>query len=417
MTELERADLAELLSPEFEILRTLGKGSVGTVYLAREVSLRRLVAIKVPHPEVARDAQVRARLVREARAAARIIHPGAATVYRTGELPDGAPYLVMEYAEGRTCDDVLASDGPFDLETGLAIAEQVANALAAAHAHGVVHRDVRPESVMWNAATRRAVLTDFGIAGILETGAESVTRITRVGQTLGKVEFSSPEQLRGEELSAATDVYSLGLLFYYLLSGKGPYEGRSMAEKIQAHLKGTPEPLADRVPGIAPEVAEVVARCLDKAASRRPRADRVAEVLERVRKGETPRARLSPHDASALPAALREFIAEIRRRRVGGVAIGYLVLSFLFLGGMEVVLPGLPLPEERTYSIVVALLAAGFPLALVISWIYDFTASGGIERTHQDLPVRSRGLQMALQAGAVILSLALSFTLARWILG
>lgn len=419
MTGREHEDLAERLGSEFEILRPLGRGSVGTVYLAREVSVRRLVAIKVPHPELARDAEVRARLVREARAAARIAHPGAATLYRTGELSDGVPYLVMQYVEGRTCDDALAADGSFDLETGLSIVEQVARALAAAHAQGVVHRDLRPENVMWNAQTGRAVLTDFGIAGILETGSEVVTQITRVGQTLGKVEFSSPEQLRQEKVTEATDVYSLGLLTYWLLAAEGPYEGTSNAEKIRAHLQEPPRPLRELVPAVPAPVAELVEQCLEKVAARRPRAERVARVLGAARTGEAVPAATArgPHaDAGALPAAIREFIAQVRRRRVGDVAIGYLIVAFVLLGGMEVLLPGLPLPEETTYRVVVAALAAGFPLALVVSWIYDITTRG-IERTATEGPVRSRGWQVALQAVAVVLSLALSAGLAYWILG
>lgn len=423
MTGREHEDLAERLGSEFEMIRALGRGSVGTVYLAREVSVRRLVAIKVPHPELASDPEVRARLVREARAAARIVHPGAATLYRTGQLPDGVPYLVMEYVEGRTCDDALAADGPFDLETGLSIVEQVARALAAAHAQGVVHRDVRPENVMWNAKTGRAVLTDFGIAGILETGSEIVTQITRVGQTLGKVEFSSPEQLRSEKVTEATDVYSLGLLAYWLLAGEGPFEGTSNAEKIRAQLEGRPRPLRELVPDVPVPAAEVVEQCLDKVGARRPRAERVARVVTGARTGETaaaaaaPAAARGPHaDAAALPSAIREFIGQVRRRRVGDVAVGYLVVAFLLLGGMEVLLPGLPLPEEATYRVVVAALAAGFPLALVVSWIYDFTTRG-IERTDPDTAVRSRGWHVALQAVAVVLSLALSAGLALWILG
>jgi serine/threonine-protein kinase len=416
--ESDAVDISRALSPEFEFLRTLGRGSMGTVHLAREQELRRLVAIKVPHAELARDPEVRQRFQREARAAARIVHPGAAAVYRTGHLADDTPYLVMEYVEGRTLDDAVAADGPFDLDTALSILEQVALALAAAHSHGVVHRDVRPGNVMWHAPTRRAVLTDFGIAGILGTGGEKVTRITRVGQTLGRVDFSSPEQLQGDPVTPAADVYSLGVLAYHLLTGEGPFGDATGAALVRAHVERAPSGLAGRVPGLDAGVAAKLERCLGKTPTRRPRAEQVALALAeaRVVGSGVSRPRAGEVDPAALPAALRDFLREVRRRRVGGVAVGYLVLAFLFLQGMEVLLPGLPLPEERTYSLVVAALAAGFPLALVISWLYDFTA-GGIERTRGAEGMRARGVQLLLQAIAIVLSLALSIGLARWILG
>ncbi|HSG48168.1 MAG TPA: serine/threonine-protein kinase, partial [Longimicrobiales bacterium] len=236
--------LEEELAPEFQVSRVLGKGSMGTVYLAREVALERLVAVKVPLPELARDDEVRARFIREARAAARISHPGACSVYRAGQLDDGTPYLVMQYLEGRTLADVLAAEGPFSRDTALSILEQVAGALAAAHAQGIIHRDLRPGNVMWNEATGRAILTDFGIAGILETGSQTVSRITRAGQRLGEVGFVSPEQLQGETLTEAADIYSLGVLAHHLLTGEGPFAGSSPAQLLKAHIQDSPRALA-----------------------------------------------------------------------------------------------------------------------------------------------------------------------------
>jgi len=410
-------DLSKELAPEFEVIRTLGQGGMGTVYLAREVDLRRLVAIKVPLPELAKDEQVLARLEREARASARVIHPGAATLYRTGKLADATPYLVMEYVEGRTMDDVIAADGPFDVETGLSILEQVAGALAAAHATGVVHRDVRPGNVMWNSTSKRAVLTDFGIAGILETGSETVTRITRVGQTLGQVGFTSPEQLLGEEVTEATDIYSLGILAHHLLTGEGPYDIASKVQMVQAHMKGSPRSLNLLIPSIDPRVDSLIAGCLSKSPTQRPLAERVRATLGEIRAGPSAKTEAGAFDASdsPLPLALREFLREIRRRRVGGVAVGYLFLAGVTAGVVESLVGGLPGDDEKIQSVVVALLAAGFPLALVIAWLYDLTA-GGIERTKDEAPTRSKGAQLALKTTAIIMSLAVSVSLAYWIL-
>jgi serine/threonine-protein kinase len=403
-------DLSKELAPEFEVLRTLGQGAMGTVYLAREVDLRRLVAIKVPRPELAEDEEVRARLEREARAAARIIHPGAATVYRTGKLEDTTPYLVMEYVEGRTMNDVIAADGPFDMETGLSILEQVAAALAAAHATGVVHRDVRPGNVIWNPSTQRAVLTDFGIAGILETGSETVTRITRVGQTLGKVGFTSPEQLMGEEVTEATDIYSLGILAHHILTGEGPYDISSKVQMVQAHMKGAPRPLKNRIPNMDPRVDSLITACLAKTPAQRPLAERVRATLAEIRTGGGKRSDQAAGEESdsPLPPALREFVREVRRRRVGGVAVGYLALSFVVLqlwdpivGTIQLLLP---LTEAQATATLLFLLAGGFPLALVIAWLYDLTARG-LERTKAETTSPSKGPQLVLKIAAIVMSL------------
>jgi eukaryotic-like serine/threonine-protein kinase len=176
------AALAVAMAPEFDILRPLGEGSMGAAYLARERELRRLVTIKVPRSDIAASDVVRHRFEREARAAARIRHPSAAAVHRIGRLPDGTPFLVLEYLEGRTLEDVLAAEGPLPVPVALTILRQLAEALAAAHAEGVVHRDVRPNNIFWLEDDGRAVLADFGMAGILESGAEVVTRLTRPGE-------------------------------------------------------------------------------------------------------------------------------------------------------------------------------------------------------------------------------------------
>jgi serine/threonine protein kinase len=290
-------ELARQLAPEFEVTRVLGTGAMGTVYLAREVALRRLVAIKVPLAELADDEQVLARFQREAHAAARIHHRGACTLHRIGTLENGTPYLVMEYVEGKTLDDVLAAGGTFDVDTARSILEQVSGALAAAHAVGVVHRDIRPGNVIWDAATRRAVLTDFGIAGILETGSEAVTRITRMGQTLGQVGFSSPEQLLGETVTAATDVYSLGVLAHHVLTGQGPYDVKSKIEVVQAHVKGEARPLRQVRADVDPRVEDTVLRCLAKTPSQRPEAQAVERILSEVRAGPTGPATTGGHAA------------------------------------------------------------------------------------------------------------------------
>jgi serine/threonine-protein kinase len=169
------------------------------------------------------DSTARRRFEREASSAAALIHPNIASVYRVGHLRDGTPFIVMRYAEGRTLEDVLRSTGPLDEATVRTILLQLASALVEAHRKGVIHRDVRPGNVVWTRETGEAVLMDFGLAAVIESGSVVHTRLTRTGQQLGSLEYMSPEQFRQERVTPATDIYSLGILAYELLTGQGPY--------------------------------------------------------------------------------------------------------------------------------------------------------------------------------------------------
>jgi serine/threonine protein kinase len=369
--------LREALSPEFEVLRHLGTGSMGTVYLAREKDLKRLVAIKVPREELATDTRVRHRLEREAVAAARIRHDSAAAVHRVGRFADGRPYLVLEYVEGRKLSHLLRAEGPFPEADGVALLNQLAGALAASHDAGVVHRDVRPDNVFWDEARRRAVLTDFGIAGILETGSEVITRLTRPGEPLGDPAYRSPEQLLGQPVTSASDIYALALAAYEVLTLEGPYPAGSKEEQAAAHLRQAPRDLRDLLPGVDPRLASLLRRCLSKDPAHRPTAHAVVRELGTMHGGET-----SPRPApgsvewavSGVPA-LSRFLEELRHRRVFNVALAYLVIVFVVLQGADLVLPTLPLPAW-SYDAVVAVALAGFPVALVLAWMYDFTTTG-----------------------------------------
>jgi serine/threonine protein kinase len=177
--------LQEALGDDFEIKQKLGRGSVATVYLAREKALNRLVAVKVLLPGRARDETTRRRFEREARAAASLSHPNVVQVFRFGRLPDETPYLVMRFVKGRTLEDRLAAEGPLPADLAREVLLGVASALAAAHAQGIVHRDVRPANVLWDEERRQALLADFGIAALLATGGEEATRLTKTGRCSG----------------------------------------------------------------------------------------------------------------------------------------------------------------------------------------------------------------------------------------
>lgn len=300
-----RADLQD----DFEVLRVLGKGSVATVYLARDRVLGVFVAIKVLNADRARDETARRRFEREARAAASLAeHPNVVAVQRFGRLPDQTPYLVMQFVKGRTMEERLKAEGRLSVDEARQVIREVASALAVAHANGFLHRDVRPGNVLWDEQQRRAVLTDFGIAGVLATGPQEATRLTRTGQLMGELHYLSPEQLHDAELTELADIYLLGMLGYELLCGEGPYEVRSNTELITAHLRQQPRDLRVLRPDVDPVLADLLKRCLAKEPKHRPRAVDVVRILE---DGE------SETSAAARP----DDMAELLKRRVPQIVI------------------------------------------------------------------------------------------------
>jgi predicted Ser/Thr protein kinase len=414
--------LEAALAPEFEILRPLGSGGTGTVYLARETELRRLVAIKVPHPDLAQDPLVRGRFEREARAAARLRHPGIVAVHRIARLPDGTPYLVMEYIEGRTLDDALRADGPLPPEDALELLTRVAEALAEAHRHGVIHRDVRPGNILCAAEPAGAVLTDFGIAGILESGSEVVTRLTRPGERLGDAAYRSPEQLLGEPITPAADVYGWGLVAFEALTGQRPFTGATPEVVGALRLRQPPRSLADVDPDVDPRLSDLIARCLARDPRHRPTAETLAPKLARTRDSPTGdgagvTARVG---GSLLPTveqmpALAPFLEELRRRRVFNVAIGYAAIAFVLLQGAELILPALPV-HPLAYPLVVAITLAGFPVAMVLAWMFDLT-DAGLRRTRSAPATGPAFVRWFLPTLGLLLSLLLAVIIGWWVLG
>jgi serine/threonine-protein kinase len=274
------ADALPALPEGLEIIRLLGVGKMARVYLARERELERVVAIKVLRPELATDETARLRFEREARSAASLTHPNIVAVYRFGRLANGTPYLVMSYVQGRTLADRLQAEGTMGESQARALIAQLASALAAAHKKGIVHRDVRPANVLIEDETGRILLSDFGIAALLEGGGESAPRLTRTGQMMGEPRYSSPEQLRGEKVTGQADIYSLGVLAYEVLTGEGPYKVSSTREIFAAHLTGQPRPISQVRPMLSRDLEDLLLRCLAREPAHRPRAEDVVKRLE-----------------------------------------------------------------------------------------------------------------------------------------
>ncbi|HUG40087.1 MAG TPA: serine/threonine-protein kinase, partial [Longimicrobiales bacterium] len=379
------AGLRDELTPDLEPIRLLGEGAVGHVYLAREPALRRLVAVKVLRAELGLDDLPRRRFEREARAAAAVSHPNVTAIHRLGHLTDGRPFLVMEYIDGRTLEDRLTATGPLPEELTVTVLIAVAAGLMAAHGQGVVHRDVRPGNVMIEAGTDRVVLMDFGIAALLETGAERITRLTEAGVRLGDPQHMSPEQLRGDPVTPAADLWGFGVLGYELLTGQRPFGGSDVLEVLKAVLDGETPHLETLRPGTDPRLAALLRTCFSRGPGRRPRADealaelrRIGAPLRSVRPPSTstpapdPRQPSALPNPSAMPEPLSDFLRELMRRKVYRVAVAYGAGAFLVLQGADLVTPVLSAGDsEFWYRLTVALTMAGFPVALVLSWVFD----------------------------------------------
>ncbi|MBI4603324.1 MAG: protein kinase, partial [Planctomycetes bacterium] len=228
---------------DFEILRWLGGGGMGEVYLARQASLGREVALKVLSPRVAEDPELLERFLREAKAAARIDHPGVVAVLEAG-IEEGRPYIAMQHVRGVSLEHLLQKRPYLEVERALAIARDAARAIEAAHRAGVVHRDVKPGNILiegdeTSARTEgRVFLADFGLAAVVDAST-----ITGTGQILGTPAYMAPEQARGAAATTASDVYSLGATLYAMLAGRAPHEGSSYAEVLARVREEEPVPL------------------------------------------------------------------------------------------------------------------------------------------------------------------------------
>lgn len=353
--------LTEELAPRLEIVRTLGEGSMATVYLARDRALRRLVALKVLKPEVAADPTSRSRFEREARSQARISHRNVAAVHTVGVLSDGTPFAVLEYVAGRTLRAHLEARGSLDCDEVRCIVSQVAAGLEAAHERNVVHRDVRPSNILIEEGSGRAVLSDFGLAALLATGEDPGPRLTRTGEVVGNPVYVSPEILAGEPATSAADVYSLGMLACELLISTRRRSGpMAMAQVIRTGAR-----LDSFRPDLPPRTAELVQRCLAQDPHHRPSAGRVVGVLEN---GEavTPTARLEPLPEE--PSVVR-FLNTLKDRRVIPAIGAVLGASYFgFEAVTQLVEDGLA--PAGTTPLLLVLLPFALAATTVVAWFH-----------------------------------------------
>jgi len=253
----EFLELQAALAGEYSLERELGRGGMGIVYLARDVHLDRDVAIKVLPSHLASDETSRARFLREARTAAGLSHPHIVPIHRVGEA-DGFVFFVMSYVEGETLGERLRTRGPLSHADATRVLREVAWALAYAHGRGIVHRDVKPDNILLEAGTGRALVTDFGIA---HGGAKSLTA-SDPGKIVGTAHFMSPEQGANESVDGRSDIYSLGVVGYLATSGRLPFEATSLPALLIRQATETPPSVGRVAPGLPPTLAAAIDRCL-----------------------------------------------------------------------------------------------------------------------------------------------------------
>ena len=317
-----------LLGDRYRLGERIAAGGMGAVYRAVDETLGRQVAVKALRRELADDPTFLERFRREARAAAGLSHPGVAGVYDYGEL-GGQPFIVMELVEGETLAERLAARGRLPWREAFAIGEQVAAALAAAHAHGLVHRDVKPANILLG-RDGRAKVTDFGIAQAAQTAT-----LTRTGMVLGSANYVAPEQAKGGHVGPAADLYSLGCVLFEAVTGETPYRGGNAVAIATQHVSApVPDP-RERRPELPPEAAELIIRALQKQpAGRFPSGAAMAAALAAARHEEGA-TRVLPAPILDLdpPGPLRsgDPPGVPRSRRIWPAAVGALVVVALVL--------------------------------------------------------------------------------------
>src|SRR2546427_842590 len=298
-------DFQSALAGRYSLEREVGRGGMGVVYLAREVRLDRPVAIKLLPPSKTADPKLRERFLREARTAAKLSHPNVISIHAVEET-GGFVFFAMAYVEGETLTERVRRRGPLPPSEAARILRDVAWALAYAHGQGVVHRDVKPDNILIEQGSGRVLVADFGIAGVV-AGAGALV----AGEVVGTPEFMSPEQALGEAVDARSDLYSLGVVGYFALSGTLPFEAAKATDVLAKQVTEAAPPLASAAPGVPRRLAQAIDRCLAKDPADRPDgtatlAEQLSHALEQRRE---------------LPVALRAFVKHDARLDGGGVLI------------------------------------------------------------------------------------------------
>jgi eukaryotic-like serine/threonine-protein kinase len=327
------------LSGRYRLDAQIGAGGMSTVYRAFDQTLERRVAIKLMHREIASDSDQLERFRREARAVAQLSHPHIVGVIDAGE-DESRPYIVFEYVEGETLKERIRRMGRLPMDEAIAYAIEISRALGAAHARGIVHRDVKPQNVLVD-EEGSAKVTDFGIARSIDD-----TGLTADGRVLGTTDYVSPEQALGHDVNGQSDIYSLGVVLYEMLTGDVPFHGENQVSVAMKHVREDMPDLQSRRPEASATLASVLDRMTDKDLGRRyPDIPTLVADLEEALAIEAAR---SGHSTGEATAVLRTLPASARRRlpfrlrhplpvlaTVVLLAVGVAVIALLFKEGVD----------------------------------------------------------------------------------
>jgi serine/threonine protein kinase len=325
--------LSEALGTAFTIEGEIGRGGMGVVYRARDEKLKRRVAIKVLPPELAFQAEIRARFTREAETAARLSHPHIVPIYTVGE-GNGLVYFVMGYVDGESLAGRLKRRGKLPVEEVRRIMKETADALSAAHAMSVIHRDIKPDNILLS--TGSAVVTDFGVAKAITAARASNRRsvtprqpgrpvpITGIGLAVGTPAYMAPEQAAGDpKTDTRADLYALGVVGYEMLTGTPPFQGTSPQQVLAAQMVHTPPSIASRRYDVPAALVKLLDRLLSKEPSRRP-----SSAADLVRSLEDPEL-----VSGAFAIAPTRLSRRLRYVLTGGVSLAVgLLLGWLLFG-------------------------------------------------------------------------------------
>jgi serine/threonine protein kinase/TolB-like protein/Flp pilus assembly protein TadD len=406
----------------YKISKRIGSGGMGEVYLATDITAGRQAALKILPTRFASDAERLKRFKQEAHAIVAFNHPNILTVYEIGE-DQSTHYIASELIEGETLRQRLTR-GQMQLSEAVDVAIQVASALAAAHQAGIVHRDIKPENIMLRPDGYVKVL-DFGIAKLAESafaeppsvaaatfgvpaatadGAESLTlAATNLGSILGTARYMSPEQARGVPVDKRTDIWSLGVVLYEMLTGHGPFIGDTPKEVMSAILEREPPPVTRYIAHAPAEVQQIISKTLRKDYKERYRsAHDLLKALKDLRR-----------NLEFQAFFMNGFFDEVKRRKVYRVAAAYIIAAAGIIQLASAAFPAWDLPNSAL-RLVIVLLLIGFPLALVLGWIFDVTPQGIRTTPRAALGTHRRSnLIMLVAAGVIISAVAGFFLLSR----
>ena len=376
-------DFQAALAGRYSLERELGRGGMGIVYCARDLRLERVVAIKLLPPQLAKAAERRERFVREARMAAQLSHPHIIPIHAVEEV-GALVFFVMSYVDGETLGTRLRRDGRLKPADAARILREVAWALAYAHRQAVVHRDIKPDNILLEKSSGRALVADFGIARLVAAPREGDSG---EGRLVGTPEYMSPEQALGESVDGRSDLYSLGVVGYYALSGRLPFAGATATALIGQHVSQTPPPLGAHA--APPQLVAAIERCLAKNPGQRfQTGEELAAALDPVVEGRR-----------ELPVPIRAFLSESRAQARAQYVGPFIVAAVLVPMGLnfllDTVFAGTPPTAFRgglaAIAAVLVVAAAVSPIALAVRSVRRFLKAG---YRHEDL-VHGLGLELA----------------------